>query len=348
MEIKQLLTEAVARSASDLHLVSWSPPMLRIDGGLVPLDHPTLAPNEIAPMVASLLNEEQRKRFAEEWELDCSLSLREVGRFRVNVHRQRGAVEAAFRIVSDKVRSLRDLGLPALVEEMARRDSGLLLITGPTGSGKSTTLAAMIDQINHERRCMIITIEDPIEYVFRHRNSIIKQREVGIDTHRFGIALREALRQDPDVIVIGEMRDMETIQTALTAAETGHLVMGTLHTPDVVQTVDRVVDVFPPHQQNQIRLQLANTVQGIVSQQLLPITGGKGRVLACELLVATLGVRKILRSGKQEQLTTAMQTGTDTGMITMDKSLKLLYQRGLISFDTALSKCRFPESFEKI
>ena len=348
MDIQELLVEAVNAGASDLHLVSWSPPILRINGAITLTDMPQLTPNDLASLVLGLLNDEQRRRFEEEWELDLSLSLREVGRFRVNIHRQRGAIEAAIRIVSDRIRTVRQLGLPAIVEELARRDQGLILITGPTGSGKSTTMAAMIDQINQERRCMIITIEDPIEFVFRNKSCIIKQRELGHDTKNFPVALREALRQDPDVIVVGEMRDLDTIRTALTAAETGHLVLATIHTPDVVQTIDRIIDVFPPHQQTQIRLQFANTIQGIIAQQLLPITGGKGRVVATEILIATLAIRKILRSAKPEQLTTVMQTGQEQGMITMDKSLKLLYQRGLISYDAALSKSRFPESFEHI
>ena len=346
LDIQVLLTEAVQRGASDLHLVSWSPPILRINGSLAPLDTAQLTPAELTPMVIGLMTEEQRERFERDWELDLSVSLRGVGRFRVNVHRQRGAVEAAFRVVSDSVRSVRQLGLPPIVEELARKDQGLILITGPTGSGKSTTLAAMIDQVNQERRCMIVTIEDPIEFIFRHKNSIVKQREIGFDTHRFDVALREALRQDPDVIVVGEMRDLETISTALTAAETGHLILATIHTPDVIQTMDRIVDVFPPHQQNQVRLQLANTIQGVIAQQLLPVVGGQGRVVAYEILVATMAIRKIIRSAKNEQITTAIQTGTDQGMITMDKCLKQLYQKGLISYDVALSKCRFPDSFE--
>ena len=324
IEIQSLLTEAVKLGASDLHLVSWSPPILRINGSLVPMDIAQLTPTELTPMIMALMSQEQRDRFNKEWELDMSVSLRGVGRFRVNVHRQRGAVEAAFRVVSETVRSLRQLGLPTVVEELARRDQGLILVTGPTGSGKSTTLAAMIDQINQERRCMIVTIEDPIEFIFRHKNSIVKQREIGFDTMRFDVALREALRQDPDVIVVGEMRDLETISTALTAAETGHLVLATIHTPDVIQTVDRIIDVFPPHQQNQVRLQLANTIQGVIAQQLLPLVGGKGRVVAYEILIATMAIRKIIRSSKNEQITTAIQTGQDAGMITMDKCLKLL------------------------
>lgn len=348
MRIQELLVEAVRAGASDLHLVAWSAPILRIHGSLVPMDVGQLAPKDLLDMLEGLLNDYQRKRFQEEMELNFSLTLRQVGRFRVNVHRERGAVEAAFRVVSDRIRTVSQLGLPTIIEEMARKQQGLLLVTGPTGSGKSTTLAAMVDQINQERRCMVITIEDPIEYVFRHKNSIVKQREIGNDTLSFARALRESLRQDPDVIVVGEMRDLETIQTALTAAETGHLVMATIHTPDVIQTIDRIVDVFPPHQQNQVRLQFANTIQAIVAQQLLQMTGGKGRVVACEILVATLAVRKILRTGKNEQLTTTMQTGTEQGMITMDKSLKLLYQRGMITYDTALAWAHFPESFEHI
>lgn len=348
MQIQELLAEAARTGASDLHLVSWSAPILRINGGLVPLNMPQLSPADIQPMVYSILNEEQRTRFEREWELDMSFSIRQIGRFRVNVHRQRGAIEAAFRVVSEKIRSIRQLGLPSIVEEFARKEQGLQLITGPTGSGKSTTMAAMIDQINQERHCMVVTIEDPIEFVFRHKNSIIKQRELGMDTHSFSVALREAMRQDPDVIVVGEMRDLETIQTALTAAETGHLVMATIHTPDVVQTVDRIIDVFPPHQQNQVRLQFANTINGIIAQQLLPMPGGAGRVVACEVLVISMAVRKILRSSKNEQIITHMQTAQDQGNLTMDKSLKLLYQKGLISYDMALAKARYPDSFENI
>ncbi len=348
MEIKELLAEAVKQGASDLHLVSWSPPILRVDGSLVPLDQPSMRPGDIAPMIVSLLTEEQRDRFQRDWELDLSITLENIGRFRVNIHRQRGAIEAAFRVVCHKIRSIQELGLPPVVEELARSEQGLILISGPTGSGKSTTLAAMLSQIIVERRSMIITIEDPIEFVFPHKNSVIKQREIGLDTKSFAIALREALRQDPDIIVVGEMRDLETISTALTAAETGHLVLATIHTPDVVQTVDRIIDVFPPHQQNQVRLQFANTIQGMIAQQLLPVTEKKGRVAATEILIANMGIRKILRTAKNEQLTTAIQTGHELGMITMDKSLKQLYHKGLISYETALSKSKFPEIFEKL
>ncbi len=348
VEIKKLLAEVVEAGASDLHLVSDSPPMARLHGRLVPMEHPSLSQEEVHRMIMSLLSDEQIERFAKEMELDCSVALPKVGRFRTNVHIQRGKTEAAFRVVTDQIRTAKQLGLPPIIEELARRQQGLILVTGPTGSGKSTTLAAMIDQMNSERACMIITIEDPIEYIHHNKRCVVKQREVGHDTHGFGVALRHALRQDPDVILVGEMRDLDTISTALTAAETGHLVLATIHTPDVIQTIDRVIDVFPPHQQNQVRLMFANTIQGIIAQQLLPVPGGRGRVAATEILVATSAVRQILRQAKSEQLMTIMQTAQDAGMMTMDKSLKQLYQRGLISFDDAMAKARYPENFSKI
>jgi len=346
--IHELMIEAKEQQASDLHLTAFAPPMLRIDGHLEPMDLPPLAPADTQRLVYSLLNDSQKQKFEQNWELDLSIEVADVGRFRVNVHKQRGSVEAAFRIVNEEVRGLRQLGLPPVVEEFCRRDSGLVLVTGPTGSGKTTTLAAMIELINEERRCVIITIEDPIEYVHRNRRSIIKQREVTSDTKTFADALRHVLRQDPDVICVGEMRDLETIQTALTAAETGHLVLATIHTPDAAQTVDRIIDVFPPHHQQQVRIQLAACLQGIVAQQLLPVPGNRGRVVATEILVANVAARKIVRSAKTEQLTTLIQTSFELGMITMDKSLKNLYQQGLISYDDAISKCRYPEAFDAI
>jgi twitching motility protein PilT len=257
-------------------------------------------------------------------------------------------VEAAFRVVNDEIRTVKQLGLPPIVGEFARKMSGFVLITGPTGSGKTTTLAALLNQINCERRCMIVTIEDPIEYVHHHRKSIVKQREVTSDTKSFGTALRHVLRQDPDVICIGEMRDLETISTALTAAETGHLIFSTLHTPDAIQTIDRIIDVFPPFQQQQVRIQLANTLEGIVAQQLIPVPGGRGRVVAAEVLVANIAIRKIIRSAKTEQLVTLLQTGYEQGMVTMDKALKNLYQQGLISYDDAIIRCKYPESFDSV
>lgn len=348
IDMQQLLTEAIQKGSSDLHLTVGVPPIVRVDGFLEPLEYPPLRSADTKNLIYSILNETQITKFETEWELDFSTEIKGIGRFRVNIHKQRGAVEGAFRIVQDEIRSLKNLGIPPIVGEFARKMSGLVLITGPTGSGKTTTLAALINQINSERRCMIITIEDPIEYVHRHRKSIIKQREVASDTKSFSKALRHVLRQDPDVVCIGEMRDLETISTALTAAETGHLVFSTLHTPDVVQTVDRIVDVFPPHQQQQVRIQLANTLEGIVAQQLIGVPGGGGRVVATEILVVNVAARKIIRTSKSEQLTTLMQTSYDQGMITMDKSLKNLYQQGLISYDEAVTRCKYPEAFESI
>ena len=343
-----LLVEAIERKASDLHLTQNAPPILRIDGELELLDLPALTPVDSQRMIYSILNDAQKAVFEEKWELDLSVDVGDVGRFRVNIHRQRGAVEGAFRIVNDDIRTLRQLGLPTVTEEIARKTSGLILVTGPTGSGKTSTLAAMVNQINHEQHRMIITVEDPIEYIHSNRKSIIKQREVTSDTRSFTDALRHVLRQDPDVVVIGEMRDLETIQTGLTAAETGHLVLATIHTPDTVQTVDRIIDVFPPYQQQQVRIQFAGSIQAIVAQQLLPIPGGRGRVPACEILIVNVAARAIIRNAKTEQLYTLLQTNYDAGMTTMDKSLKNLYQQGLISYDDAISRCKFPETFDSI
>ncbi len=347
-DLPGMLAEAMRLGASDLHLTRNMPPVVRQHGRLTPLESPVLSAAECEQLVYSILSEEQRARFDKDWELDLSVDMSRIGRFRANIHRQRGTVEAAFRMVNDQVRTLKELGLPAVAEETARRNSGLIMVTGPTGSGKTTTLAAMVDQLNHERSCVIITVEDPIEYIHRNRKAIIKQREVTSDTRSFPRALRHVLRQDPDVIVIGEMRDLETIETALIAAETGHLVLSTLHTPDAVQTIDRIIDVFPPHQQLQVRTQLASSLQAIIAQQLVPVVGGKGRVAACEVLLASHGVRKQIRTGKSEQLMTIIQTSFDQGMISMDKSLKTLYQQGIITFDEAISRFKFPESFEQI
>jgi twitching motility protein PilT len=346
--IKSLLREAVDRGASDLHLSTGVPPIIRLDGRLIPLDYEVLTPETSQRLVTSMMTDMQRARFEEDWELDVSIEYPEIGRFRVNLHRQRGAMEAAVRVVNDVILPLRKLGIPPVVEEIARKQSGLVLVTGPTGSGKTTTLASIVDMINCERQCMIVTIEDPIEYIHQNKRSVIKQREVTSDTRSFAQALRHVLRQDPDVIVIGEMRDLETISTALVAAETGHMVFATLHTPDASQTIDRMIDVFPPHQQEQARIQVANTLQAVVSQQLLPVPGDRGRVVAVEILIATPAVRKIIRSQKTEQLFTTMQTGWEIGMITMDKSLKMLYQQGLVSREDAVARCRYPLEFDVI
>ena len=346
--LKRWLRQATDMGASDLHLSRGVPATVRMDGQLRPLEGPALTREAIERIVLALLNPLQRERFEKEWELDFSTEIVGAGRFRTNVHKQRGGIEVAFRVVNTSVLPLRRLGLPPVVEEITRRLAGMVLVTGPTGSGKSTTLAAMIDQINTERSAMIITVEDPIEYIHANRCCIIKQREVMSDTRGFGQALRHALRQDPDVIVIGEMRDLETIATSLTAAETGHLVFSTLHTPDATQTVDRIIDVFPPHQQEQARIQTANTLQAVVAQQLVPTPGNKGRVVAVEVLIANMAVRKIIRSGKTEQLYTTMQTSWDTGMITMDKSLKALHQQGVISYEDAISRARYPSEFAQL
>jgi twitching motility protein PilT len=269
-------------------------------------------------------------------------------RFRVNIHIQKGAVEAAFRRVPLSVPKINDLGLPPVVIDLARRPNGLVLVTGPTGMGKTTTLAAMIELINNERECLIISIEDPIEFVFSNKKAIVKQREVYADTHSFADALKHALRQDPNVIVVGEMRDLETISTTLTAAETGHLVLATLHTPDAPQTIERIIDVFPPHQQLQVRLQLADCLQGVVSQLLLPHISGKGRVLSTEILVATAGIRNLIREQELEQIPTMMQTGGQYGMRTMDKCLKDLFNRGMITLDVAMSKIKSIDDFKQL
>ena len=348
MELLSLLREAISHQASDLHLCAGMPPILRIDGQLRGLNTTAISSEELTAMVLEVLNDNQKEKFDATWELDFSLDVRSVGRFRVNVHRQRGAVEAAFRVIHEEIRTLRQLGLPPVLEDFTRCESGLVLITGPTGSGKTTTMAAMLDAINAARSCMIITIEDPIEFLHQNKRSIIKQREVLSDTKSFAIALRQSLRQDPDVIAVGEMRDLETIATALTAAETGHFVLATLHTPDVSQTIDRIVDVFPPHQQEQVRIQLAACLQAIVSQKLLPIPGDKGRVVATEILLATPAVRQVIRTRKTEQIMTIIQTSSEMGMVSMDKSLKNLYQQGLISYDDAIAKCAFPENFDQI
>lgn len=348
IDLRSLLAEAVRVGASDLHITRNMPPIIRLDGYLQPLEGPPMTEEQCSRIILGILTTEQRARFEREWELDLSLEYADIGRFRVNIHKQRGNVEAAFRIVNDVIVPIRKLGIPPIVEDLARKNSGLVVVTGPTGSGKTTTLAAIVDQINHERQAMIVTVEDPIEYVHRNHRAIIKQREITSDTHSFTAALRHVLRQDPDVIVVGEMRDLETISTALTAAETGHMIYTTLHTPDAIQTIDRIVDVFPPHQQEQTRIQLANTLQGVLAQQLIPVPGNRGRVVAAEVLIATTAVRKIIRTAKSEQLMTIIQTSTEFGMVTMDKSLKDLYQQGLISYEDAITRSKNPENFDNI
>ncbi len=339
-DIRQLFLLAVEKRASDLHLITSLPPMLRIDGQLTMTELPPLTRDETKRLIYSMLTDRQKAQFEREMELDISVGVQGVGRFRVNIHVQRGSVEGAFRLVPAKIPSFDDLGLPTVVSELARKLHGLVLVTGPTGVGKTTTLAAMVEIINQERSALIVTIEDPIEFLHSHKRSVIKQREVYSDTKSFASALVHALRQDPNVIVVGEMRDLETISTALTAAETGHLVLATLHTPDAPQTVDRILDVFPPYQQQQVKVQLADCLQGIVSQQLLPRIDRTGRVAACEIMIATPAVRHLIREHAISQLPTVIQTGAQHGMCTMDSSLKELFLKGIISQETAVSRAK--------
>lgn len=346
--MQELLSLCVQKEASDLHLTENEPPVLRVDGRLHRMTMERIDRQSLKKMIYSILTNTQKEIFEKDLEIDFSLALPDLNRFRVNIHMQKGSVEAAFRKVLFKIPSLSDLGLPPIASELARKPNGLVLVTGPTGMGKTTTLASMIELINSERECLIISIEDPIEFIFTNKKSIVKQREVYTDTHSFAEALKRVLRQDPNVIVVGEMRDLETISTALTAAETGHLVLATLHTPDAPQTVERIIDVFPPHQQQQVKLQLGNCLQGVVSQLLLPHASGKGRVLATEVMIGTPGVRNLIREQEVEQIPTLMQTGAQHGMRTMDKSLKELVQKEMITLEVAMSKVKNPEEFRQL
>ncbi|MBF0570413.1 MAG: PilT/PilU family type 4a pilus ATPase [Candidatus Omnitrophica bacterium] len=335
--LRELLLLSIQENASDLHLTEKTPPIFRIDGRLVALNAEILNRDQIQEMIYGILSDTQRAKFEAEKELDFSLALTGMDRFRVNVHIQRGSVEAAFRRISLFIPSMEELQLPPVIADLARKQNGLVLVTGPTGTGKTTTLASMINLINSERTCVIMCIEDPIEYIFVNKKSVVKQREVYRDTNSFAEALKRCLRQDPDVIVVGEMRDLETISTALTAAETGHLVLATVHTPDAPQTIERIIDVFPPYQQQQVRLQLSSVLQGVISQKLAPRASGKGRIMVAEIMVATSGVRNMIRERAVEQLRTAIQTGGQYGMRTFDKSLKDLCEKGIINYQTALN-----------
>ena len=348
MDLKNLLKMVVESKASDLHITEGMPPIFRVNGDLRPADLPPLTREDTKKMIYSALTDAQKVKFEENLELDFSLYIPNISRFRVNVHQQRGCVEAAFRVVLLHIRSIEELGLPPVVGHLARKPSGLVIITGPTGMGKTTTLAAMVELINNYIKCLIITIEDPIEYLFKNKMSVIKQREVGSDTLSFASALKHVLRQDPDVILVGEMRDLETIATAITAAETGHLVLSTLHTPDAPQTIDRIIDVFPPYQQQQIKVQLAGCLQGIVAQQLLPRKDGKGRIVAVEVMVATEAVKSCVREHRTQQLQTLIQTGSQFGMVTMDKSLKELYLKGFITYKDAIAKVKNIDEFKNL
>ena len=342
LDIVDLLTQTVARGASDLHLCVGSPPMARVDGVLQPLVGDVLEPESCRDLIYSIFSESQRARFEETWELDFAVVVEGQGRFRGNAHYSRGAVEATFRHIPAVTPPLASLGLPPIVRQLCALEQGLVIVTGITGSGKTTTLAAMVEEINTHRSAVIISIEDPIEYIFTHKLSRVKQREIGTDTKSFPLALRHVLRQDPDVILISEMRDLETISAAITAAETGHLVLATLHTIDAPKAVDRIVDAFPPEQQAQIIAQLANALQAIVAQRLLPRADGKGRVAACEVMTMNQGVRSCFRDRRFQQLLSMIEIGTKDGMITFDESLAQLYHAKLITKEEAMLNARDP------
>ncbi len=335
--LPELLNTLVQFNGSDLHLTTNTPPQIRLHGKLQTLDLPVLGPVETKSLAYSVLTDAQKKRFEESLELDFSFGIKGLARFRCNVFNQRGAVAAVYRVIPEQIKPFNELGLPGIIGTLADRPRGLVLVTGPTGSGKSTTLAAMIDKINCERREHILTIEDPIEYIHQHKGCLVNQREVHSDTHGFAAALRAALREDPDIVLIGELRDLETIESALRIAETGHLTFATLHTNSAAQTINRIIDVFPAHQQGQIRTQLSLVLEGIVCQSLLPRADGLGRVVALEIMVPTPAIRNLIRDDKVHQIYSTMQTGQEKlGMQTMNQSLVTLYQQRFISVETAM------------
>jgi twitching motility protein PilT len=347
-DFADVLMQVMERNASDLHLTAGAPPMIRHHGRLHALDYPVLTPQLTREVIYSILTNDQRQRLENDWQLDLAYSIPGKARFRVNAYFQRASLSAAFRLIPQDMPKLASLGLPPTIEEFTKKPRGFVLVTGPTGSGKSTTLAAMLDLINDTRHEHILTIEDPIEFLHMHKKCIVNQRELGADAQSFGLGLKAGLRQDPDVILVGEMRDLDTISTALTAAETGHLVFATLHTQDTAQTVDRIVDVFPPAQQQQVRVQLSVALQGIVTQQLLPLANGTGRCVATEVLVPTPAVRNLIREGKTHQIYSALQTGAQFGMQTMDTSLAELVRGGKISRELAESRSSAPEELRRL
>jgi len=347
--LHQLLKTMVERGGSDLHVTTNSPPQIRIDGKLVPLDIPPLTAPETKQLAYSVLTDAQKHRFEENLELDLSFGIKGLARFRANIFNQRGATAAVYRQIPYEILGFKELGLPPVVEEICNKPRGLVLVTGPTGSGKSTTLAAMIDKINRETHQHIITIEDPVEFLHQHKSCIVNQRELHADTHSFGNSLKSALRQDPDVVLIGEMRDLETIESALRIAETGHLTFGTLHTNSAAQTINRVVDVFPAHQQPQIRAQLSFVLEGILCQALLPKANGKGRAMAMEILVPNPAIRNLIREDKVHQIYSMMQTGQSKyGMQTFNQSLATLYFKKLITLQTALGRSSNPDELQEM
>jgi twitching motility protein PilT len=339
LNLHQLLKAMIDKGASDLHITTGSPPQLRIDGELAPLRLPPLDPVQTKQLCYSILTDAQKLRFEEDQELDLSFGVKNLARFRANIFMQRGAVGAAFRVIPFQIKTFQDLGVPPVVAEMCNKPRGLILVTGPTGSGKSTTLAAMIDKINQEDHGHIVTIEDPIEYLHPHKNCVVNQREVGADTQSFKRALKYILRQDPDVVLIGEMRDLETIEAALTVAETGHLAFATLHTNSAVQTINRIIDVFPPHQQSQVRAQLSFVLEGVLCQTLLPRASGAGRVLAMEVLIPNAAIRNLIREDKLHQVYSQMQIGqAKHGMQTFNQALAQLYLRRHITLEEAMAR----------
>jgi twitching motility protein PilT len=347
--LSELLKRMMEMSGSDLHITTNSPPQVRVHGHLQPLDMPTLTPAETKQLAYSVMTDAQKHRFEENLELDFSFGLKGLARFRANVFNQRGAVAAVFRIIPFEIRGFNQLNLPPVVSKLCEKPRGLILVTGPTGSGKSTTLAAMLDKINSERHDHIITIEDPIEFVHSHKNCLVNQREVHADTKGFSEALRSALREDPDVVLIGEMRDLETIEAALRIAETGHLTFGTLHTNSAASTINRIIDVFPSYQQPQIRAQLSMVLEGILCQALLPKTGGNGRVMAMEILIPNAAVRNLIREDKIHQIYSAMQSGQDKfGMQTFNQSLATLHMQKHITLESALQRSSMPEELQEM
>ncbi|HOO55453.1 MAG TPA: type IV pilus twitching motility protein PilT [bacterium] len=349
MHIDDLLDVMLKKGASDLHIKVGNFPMLRIDGRIVfQTDMPRLTPQVVDQIIDSMLDDVHKKEYQDNWETDLAYEFGDKARFRVNLFHQRGTKAAVLRVIPTKILTVDDLNLPEIIRDFCKRPRGLILVTGPTGSGKSTTLSAMVNEINAKREEHIITIEDPIEFVHQNRKSLVNQREVGRDTGSFNMALKSALRQDPDVVLIGEMRDLETISTAITTAETGHLVLATLHTTGAAQTVDRIIDVFPPDQQNQIRMQVASNIQGVISQTLVPKAAGKGRVAAFEILVPTGALRNLIRDGKTHQIPATMQTGGRSGMITLEQSLAILIKNRVITKEMAMAKSANREHLEEL
>jgi len=346
VSIAEILKTAKVAGASDVHLTVGIPPKMRVNGDLIDMNYPKLLPPDTEAVLEEVMSAKQKELFAERGEYDMSFAIRELGRYRVNVFRQRGSVAMAFRLVGTQVPSPEELGIPESVIDLSQRKRGLVLVTGPTGSGKSTTLAAIVDKINKTRDAHVITLEDPIEYLHQHQMSMVNQREIGIDSGSYANALRAALREDPDVILVGEMRDFETISVAITAAETGHLVLSSLHTIGAASTVDRMIDVFPPHQQQQIRIQLSNVLEAVISQQLIPTADGRGRVAAFEVMHANHAVRNLIREGKSHQLMSVMQTSRKLGMVTMDEAIAQLYFAGKISKNEAIEFAQDVEGME--